>query len=400
VGAGPYPPNTVTAIEMMTLDSSGDISVSSATVAFGAGFPVSATADGLGNLLVTGSTAGGNLQLSPGVFTNGAGFAAVVRISDSSVLYATRLPNGAAQSILPDGNGGFVTIGVETGNFPSRGTQITRFVPTAAAAPTVLGISNAAGLQVSPGLAPGEIVSIFGVNLGPAAGLAAVFDPVTGALPTNLGGTSVYFNGLPAPLLYAGSQQVNAIVPFAVPGGDTMSVLVLANSVQSNTASMLQNGADPEVFKSGDGGIFLAGPYPNSFAVNQDGTLNSSQNPAKAGSVITLFVSGAGLLTPSPVDGQRGGFGPQLFLPLTVTALFPQAGGGCCDRAAVQALYAGAAPTLAAGMLQLNLQLPGATAGLTSVGQEAGLVLDFGNQGALIPEDFLAYGAIWISSGN
>jgi len=402
----PYPPgtapsstNTPTVIGTITLNSSGSGSLNNTTITFGGGYPIAFTPDGEGNLLVTGTNAASSLPLSPGAFTNGTAFAAMVRIADSSVLYATLLPNGSAVNILADGSGGFVTIGALTGNYPNRATQITRFIPAAAASPTVLGVANAAGLQVSPGLAPGELVSIYGVNLGPGAGIAAAFDS-TGTLPKSLGGTTVYLNGIPAPLLYVGNQQVNAIVPFAVPGGESMSVMLLVNGVQSNEAFLPENGADPEIFKSSVGGVFVANGYPNSFALNQDGTVNSLQNPAIPGTIITFFVSGAGLLNPPPVDGQRGGLGPLLFLPLTVTALFSQAGSACCASANVPIVYAGSAPILAAGMVQLNLRLPSGIAVPNSGTQEAGFTLAFGNQGATTPEDFIATGAIWISGGN
>jgi uncharacterized protein (TIGR03437 family) len=37
--------------------------------------------------------------------------------------------------------------------------------------------------------------------------------------------------------------------------------------------------------------------------VNQDRTINSGQNPAPAGSVVSLFVTGLGTVTPPPPDG-------------------------------------------------------------------------------------------------
>jgi len=380
----------------MTLDNAGEEALNNSTVAFAAGFPASVMPDGQGNLLVTGSNPGSSLPVSPGAFTNGSAFAAMVRIADSSVLYATLLPDGSAQNILPDGTGGFLTIGALVGNSPNRATQITRFVPVSAAAPAVLGVSNVAGLAVSAGLAPGEIVSIYGVNLGPSLGVAATFDS-TGTLPYNLAGTAVYFNGVPAPLLYAGSQQVNAIVPFGVPGGEFMSVTLLANGAQSSAAILPERAADPEIFKSGDGGSFSA-MYPDSFAINQDGSINSAQNPAIMGTAVTLFVSGTGLMDPNPIDGQVGGLGPQVLLPLTATALLSQAGGNA--NANMQIIYAGSAPTLAAGMAQLNLQLPGGLSGLNPGAQEAAIILNFGTPGETIPANFIANGAIWISPGN
>jgi len=385
------------AISMMTIDNSGAEALNSSSITFAGGSPSGVMPDGQGNLLLTGTNPG-SLTLSPGAFTNGSNFAAIVRVADSSVVYATALPNGSAQSILPDGSGGFLTIGALVGNYPNRATQITRFIPASSAAPAVLGVTNVAGLAVSPGLAPGELVSIYGVNLGPTAGVAGAFDS-TGTLPYNLAETAVYFNGVPAPLLYAGSQQVNAIVPFGVPGGAAMSVTVTVNGTLGNTAILPERAADPEIFKAGDGGVFQS-TYADSFALNQDGSINSAQNPANPGTVLTLFVSGTGLMSPNPVDGRVGGIGPQVFLPLTATALLSQAGGNCCANANMQILYAGSAPTLAAGMVQLNLQLPSGLTGLNSGAQQAGLTLVLGTPGGTIPSDFIANGAVWISPGN
>ena len=37
-------------------------------------------------------------------------------------------------------------------------------------------------------------------------------------MPTNAGGTSVYFNGTPAPVLYSSANQVAAVVPYGISG--------------------------------------------------------------------------------------------------------------------------------------------------------------------------------------
>jgi uncharacterized protein (TIGR03437 family) len=62
----------------------------------------------------------------------------------------------------------------------------------------------------------------------------------------------------------------------------------------------------PTVFVAAARPQIFAQPNPNgsggrdAIALNVDGTLNSASNPAANGSVVTVFVSGAGL-----VDGQR-----------------------------------------------------------------------------------------------
>jgi uncharacterized protein (TIGR03437 family) len=398
---GPYASDTPQVISLTTLDPTGTKVLNYDTVTFVAGGPIAVIPDGQGDLLITGYDAGSKLPLSPGAFTNGNNFAAIVRVADGSLVYATRLPNGSTTaglqptgilegSIFPDGEGGFLVVGPTIGFYPHQSTQFTRFVPASAAKPTVLGVANAAGLQVSPGLAPGELVGIYGIGLGPSTAQLGQFDS-GGHLPEDLGGTQVYFNGIRAPLLYAADRQVNAIVPFSIQGEATVSVRLLVTGVESNTVYLPEHDADAEVFKASDGGSFNSS-YANSFAVNQDGTINSAQHPAKLGTAVALFVSGAGLLNPTPSDGQREGLGPKLVFPVSATAQFVESDGLCCENHAAQVLYAGSAPTLAAGMVQINLQLP-STASNTG---ETGLILNFGDSNS----GYGAVGAIWTSASN
>jgi uncharacterized protein (TIGR03437 family) len=89
-------------------------------------------------------------------------------------------------------------------------------------------------------------------------------------------------------------------------------------------------------------------------AVNfADGTVNSAAHPAHLGSFIELYANGAGL-TNAAVDGQPTpttcGVAclPIPFLPVTVKI----------GNQIVQPTYAGGAPTLIAGVMQVNAQIP------------------------------------------
>jgi uncharacterized protein (TIGR03437 family) len=75
-------------------------------------------------------------------------------------------------------------------------------------------VVNSSVLTDSGQVTPGEIISIFGTNFGPATGLTASIGTEQTGLPTQLGGVQVLFDGVAAPLLYASSNQINAIVPF------------------------------------------------------------------------------------------------------------------------------------------------------------------------------------------
>lgn len=83
--------------------------------------------------------------------------------------------------------------------------------------------------------------------------------------------------------------------------------------------------------------------------LNQDFSVNSPSNPAGRGSIMALFATGAGMMNPVPIDGQVTGDNPPLAdLPVSV-----EIGGSIA-----QVVYAGAAPGLVAGVLQVNCAVP------------------------------------------
>ncbi|MCP5109704.1 MAG: hypothetical protein GY953_02590, partial [bacterium] len=83
-------------------------------------------------------------------------------------------------------------------------------------------------------------------------------------------------------------------------------------------------------------------------AVNQDGSLNSPENPARRGSIVILYATGEGLTTPGGVDGQPA----KTPLPKPVLPVDVRIGGLPCE-----VFYAGAAPGFA-GLMQLNVRVP------------------------------------------
>jgi uncharacterized protein (TIGR03437 family) len=80
---------------------------------------------------------------------------------------------------------------------------------------------------------------------------------------------------------------------------------------------------------------------------NQDNSLNTAQNPAKAGSVIQIYGTGGGTVAGGATDGALATPGKQA-LPVTATV------GGV----AAPLLYAGPAPGEVNGILQVNVTLP------------------------------------------
>ncbi|MBZ5582684.1 MAG: hypothetical protein LAQ30_10880, partial [Acidobacteriia bacterium] len=75
------------------------------------------------------------------------------------------------------------------------------------------GVLNGASLLPSP-VAPGEILTLGGAGVGPATPEL----PADSASAPVLGGTSVLFDGVRSPILYAAPGQVNLVVPYEVHG--------------------------------------------------------------------------------------------------------------------------------------------------------------------------------------
>ena len=85
-------------------------------------------------------------------------------------------------------------------------------------------VLNGATLTAGDGVvAPGEVVSLVGNGIGPSTGV--VYQPgLQGQAPRTLGGVQVFFNGIQAPIIYAQSNQVNAIVPVELSGQTSTTV--------------------------------------------------------------------------------------------------------------------------------------------------------------------------------
>jgi uncharacterized protein (TIGR03437 family) len=104
-------------------------------------------------------------------------------------------------------------------------------------------------------------------------------------------------------------------------------------------------------------GIFTLDQNGQGAILNQDNTVNSSTNGAPAGSIISIYATGEGAVIPQGVDGVIiGATLPMPRLPVTATI-----GGQPADI-----LYAGSAPGLPAGALQVNARIPEGTASGTA----------------------------------
>ena len=228
-----------------------------------------------------------------------------------------------------------------TNLYPFAGDAFLTQVDLAAQSPFTLSCEvNAASF--APNLvSPGEIVSFFGSGIGPSVGVGAILD-AAGRLPNSLANTRVLFDGIPVPLLYVRSDQVNAVTPFGLEGKTSTQVQIEYQGIRSGVLSLPVAGATPGIFTFDSSGSGQAA------ALNEDGSYNTPSNPARPGSIVVLFATGAGKLDPVPEDGTviRG------TLP---RALPTSAYVGPC---AADVLYSGSAPELIAGAIQVNVRVP------------------------------------------
>jgi uncharacterized protein (TIGR03437 family) len=207
---------------------------------------------------------------------------------------------------------------------------------------TAAGVANAA--SYAPGaVAPGEIVSLFGSAIGPPAPAPlALTNPVLVA--NSLEGVHVLFDGVPAPVLFASSGQLNVVVPYAVAGESTTQVQVEYLGSLSAPVSLPVAATAPGIFT-----LSASGAGPGAILNAVDESVNSATNPAARGDWVSIFATGAGATTPSGVDGLLAS-GPSYppNAPVIVTI-----GGITCPLN-----YEGAAPGLVSGLVQINAQVP------------------------------------------
>ena len=215
-------------------------------------------------------------------------------------------------------------------------------------APSITAVNNAAGNR-SGSIAPGEIVVLTGSALGPAQIVSAQPNS-QGVYGSDLQSVNVRFNGIAAPMIYASTGQLAAIVPYGITG-QSAQVTVTYKGEISLPFSIAVAAAAPALFTADSTG------HGQAAVLNQNGSFNSASNPAPVGSYISLFATGEGQTTPAGIDGKTAAAPlPIPLLPVSVTI-----GGQIIGSGQLQ--YAGAAPGQVAGLLQINVRIPANTFG-------------------------------------
>lgn len=293
--------------------------------------------DEAGNAYLAGTSSSAQFPSLTGVPNVGPGFLLRLSAAGTAAQTLLRFPAGVV-SLAPA-----LTVSGDVVLANSTGWVLTIDPAYDFTTPAIVEVVNSASILPVAGLAPGELVTLFGFDLGVS--------------PVQIG-------GMAATVLYSGPNQINVQVPFDIQGAQIQA--------EGNTVGGLfptqVNGAwlGPSLGLFTTDGVHAA-------ALNQDGSVNSAANPAAQGSVISLF--GTGAIWPAGIAD--GAVAPAAMALNQEQNQFEAVDG---SGTPLSILYEGAAPGLIYGVFQLNVQLTGdvnprltllAPSGLSADGQQS-----------------------------
>ena len=328
-------------VGVLALNSQGEAYLSGGTAA---GFPVTASAPqpcfgGLTDLFVAHLNSQG--ALVDATYFGGPG-------------------NDTASTLAVAADGSVTLVAAETSLADVRNIVLAKIVfgGQGWTAPACLSadVLNAATLFDPGRVAPGQVSTLTGWGIGPQTGVA--YQPgALGQAPLSLAGVQVFFDDQPAPVIYAQSQQVNVIAPFELSALTPNGPL---GTLPTTSVRLVYNGTPFGPFTvpvfPGNTAFFRLQPgvSTQAAAINQDGTINGLAHPAPVGSVVSLFGTGFGQTNPSCATGALNApAAANLVTGTTVTINGPEA--------VPQVEYAGGAPTLLCGVVQVNIVVPAQT---------------------------------------
>lgn len=250
---------------------------------------------------------------------------------------------------------------------PAPGGSAAPAIVTVGNVSVINAITNAASYATGA-VSPGEIISIFGDNIGPAPPVELSVSG--GYVQTTLGGVTVTIDGVAAPIVYVSPSQVSVQVPYEARLGTqalgTARTFVLTYGTATPASTTVDIVATaPGLFTLNASGVGQA-LVLNYNAVTGNYSINSSQNPAAIGGIVVFFLTGEGDYAGASYTPETG-----LVVPLTppvATGVYPELAtlptisiGG---TVATTVNYAGPIPGSMLGLLQVNVVVPaGATKG-------------------------------------
>ena len=294
--------------------------------------PAALAIDNQGTIWVTGGSATAALPAQSGTAILGENYIAGISSDGSTLLSLFTAPAGSTDAGLAITTQGTIAALGQTGwLLLSSSTQ----------GPYLMGIVEVEAAQMSRAVCGRELLSLYGINIGPA--LAQTAKIAGGVIPNSLGGTQVLFDGVAAALLYAGPTQINLIVPSGVAFEQSTSIQIIGPGGTIAVPVLPVQETLPQIFMNADGTAAVA--------VNQDGTLNSSSNPAASGSIVAIWLTGGGAASPATSDNTiNTGLSQGQFL----TSVYSISNG----YQSLEVDYDGDAPAQPSGIIQINFRVP------------------------------------------
>jgi uncharacterized protein (TIGR03437 family) len=214
------------------------------------------------------------------------------------------------------------------------------------------GVVNAASFQGT--LAPGSLFTIVGSALSSQTASAS-----TVPFSRSMGGVTVHFtngsNSVDAPLSYIAPGQINAQIPWTLvtPGTSATTQMVVSNNgVTSAPTAVTISPFGPGVFgfNAPSGGIYaIAYTYlDGKFTWPVNSVAGLTTHPAAPGSLVIVYATGLGAVTPTIADGDVPGS------VLTTANTQPQL---LIGGISAQVAFAGLTPQYP-GVYQLNIVVP------------------------------------------
>ena len=243
------------------------------------------------------------------------------------------------------------------------------FVPVsltlvAAATPAPVSIFNSATGALGTGISPGELITLKGINLGPATPVGGTsFSPsAQGTVSSTLAGVQVMFGNVAGTPTYVSSTQINVVVPWEISGQTSTNIVVVVNTAQSAPISENVVTVAPGVYTLNATGQGQAAALNSNLSVNgpvggvpvTGGTVPTT--PAVQGSEIAVYGTGGGLTNPGGVDGTLNS-GISL-MPLNNWVPGSSVVTATIGGKPATVVFAGAAPTLVTGVWQINVLVP------------------------------------------
>jgi uncharacterized protein (TIGR03437 family) len=194
------------------------------------------------------------------------------------------------------------------------------------------------------------LVTVYGTGFGPSSLTTLELTP-NGGVDSLLGWTRLLFDGIPAPMVWVGQEQLTAVVPYEVAGRASSKVQIEYLGNKSASVELAVAQAAPAIFTADSSGAGQAAAINASTSTPGHIEINSPATPAVVGSIVTLYAAGAGETIPASIDGTVSG------IPLPIPALPVQATIGGIKA---EVLSATAAPNVVSGVVQVNVRVPDA----------------------------------------